>query len=216
MPEFHHEMLNTANCGNGRTAGRMNRHMKKPMRLAWLAVALLGAVPAHAAETQTFSGDYTVSFLGFTVARSNFSSRFDGTSFTVQGTVASAGFGRFFDDTDGTVSASGRFAGDRTQPNAFRVDYTQKKKPTIDHHRFQPRQGDPYGDDPAAQAEGTHLDSGRAGRSCRRQRSAVGNPGQGRWPRRRLQAHRARLRRRVPARPDAAPRFRRQRVDCRL
>lgn len=105
--------------------------MMKRMRGAWLAAALLGVVPSHAAETQTFSGEYTVSMFGFTVARSNFSSTFDGASFQVQGTMASAGFGRFFDDTDGTVSASGRFAGGRTQPDAFRVDYTQKKKPTI-------------------------------------------------------------------------------------
>ena len=105
--------------------------MTKPMCLAWLLAALLGAAPANAAEAQTFSGDYTVSFLGFTVARSNFSSRFDGATFQVEGTVESAGFGRFFDDTDGTVSTSGRFADDRTQPTAFRVDYTQKKKPTI-------------------------------------------------------------------------------------
>ena len=96
-----------------------------------MVAALVGAGPAQAAETQSFSGDYTVSFLGFTVARSNFSSRFDGASFEVRGTMASAGFGRFFDDTNGTVSASGRFAGDRTQPSAFRVDYTQKKKPTV-------------------------------------------------------------------------------------
>lgn len=105
--------------------------MRKLTRGLSVAAGLLVTAPALAAEPQTFSGDYTVSYLGLTVARSTFSSAFDRGSFTVKGTMASAGFGRFFDDTDGTVSASGRFSGDAIQPRAFRVDYTQKKKATV-------------------------------------------------------------------------------------
>ena len=86
---------------------------------------------AQAAEVQTFSGEYVVSYMGLTVARSTFSSRIEGTSFKVDGTIESAGFGRFFDDTTGKVTASGGFKGNRTEPTAFRVDYQQKEKSTV-------------------------------------------------------------------------------------
>jgi len=99
---------------------------------AGLVVA--GASVAHAASPvaaegkQTFSGEYTVSFLGLPVARSNFVSTFNGNNFVVQGRMSSAGIGKLFDSTSGTSFASGRFVGKQTRPESFRVQYKSGKK----------------------------------------------------------------------------------------
>lgn len=97
-----------------------------------LAAVLCAPAPAARAKEppQTFSGDYVVSFLGLTVARSRVSAVLEDGRFSMEGTLASAGFARFFDDTDGTVAASGGFAGDRTRPASFRLAYRQGEKPT--------------------------------------------------------------------------------------
>lgn len=105
--------------------------MHPSIRYLAVVAALSGAQPAIAQSSQSFDGDYAVSFLGFTVARASFGSTIDAGSFSVKGTLASAGFGRFFDDTNGTVASSGGFAGLRTSPTSFRVDYTQKEKQTV-------------------------------------------------------------------------------------
>jgi len=83
---------------------------------------------AAAEGKQTFSGEYTVTFLGLPVARSNFVSTFNGNSFTVQGRMSSAGIGKLFDSTTGTSLASGRFVGKQTRPESFRVQYKSGKK----------------------------------------------------------------------------------------
>lgn len=86
------------------------------------------AGPVAVEGKQTFSGEYTVSFLGLPVARSNFVSTFDGNDFTVQGQMSSAGIGKLFDSTTGTSHASGSFVGKQTQPQSFRVQYKSGKK----------------------------------------------------------------------------------------
>jgi hypothetical protein len=100
-------------------------------------IALVVTVPAPRKEgLQSFTGDYSVTFLGIPVARSTFNSTFDGNSFSVKGVLSAAGLAQIFDDTQGSVSAAGRFAGDRTQPTAFRVDYTEGKKSKMTAIRF--------------------------------------------------------------------------------
>jgi hypothetical protein len=100
-------------------------------RALCLAAAMLLAssttAPARA-EVETFSGEYTVSYLGLTIARSTFDSRFDDGKFSIEGTVASAGIADIFGRTRGTASASGGFAGERTQPSAFRTNYTEGRR----------------------------------------------------------------------------------------
>jgi len=95
------------------------------IRAALGAIALAWAPPALAEET--FSGEYAISFLGLTIARSTFSSRFDGAEFNVKGTVRAAGLAVLFDDTQGTISTAGQFARGMPQARAFRVDYTEGK-----------------------------------------------------------------------------------------
>jgi hypothetical protein len=100
-------------------------------------VALVVTVPAPRKEgLQSFTGAYSVTFLGIPVAHSTFNSTFKGDSFSVKGVASAAGLAQLFDDTQGSVSAAGRFAGDRTQPTAFRVDYTEGRKAKMTSIRF--------------------------------------------------------------------------------
>jgi hypothetical protein len=98
--------------------------------LAGMAAAFLGLDQA-AAEAKTYRGEYTLSYLGLTVGRLNFDSRVDPESYSIKGTVAAAGMGALFDDTKGTLAASGRFSGEVTRPTRFRADYVSGKKATV-------------------------------------------------------------------------------------
>lgn len=98
--------------------------------------AILAGAGAAAAEARTYHGEYTLSFLGLTVARMDFANRVDEDSYSIKGKVASAGLGQLFDDTRGTLSASGRFTDKETRPEMFRADYVSGKKPTMVDIRF--------------------------------------------------------------------------------
>lgn len=100
-----------------------------------LAVALPTASFAAAAP-QSFKGEYTVSFLGLSVARATFSSRYDGDNYAINGTVSAAGLAKLFDDTKGTVSSKGTISGKQMRPQAFRADYTSGKKASVVDIRF--------------------------------------------------------------------------------
>lgn len=97
---------------------------------AWAAPGLA------AAEPKRFRGEYSLSFLGLSVARATFDSRIDSLSYSVEGTVRSAGLARIFDDTRGTLSASGAFAGGDVRPRHFRADYVSGKKRGVVDIRF--------------------------------------------------------------------------------
>lgn len=105
---------------------------------ATLAAALAVAVPRTllAAEPQSFRGEYTVSFLGLSVAKAAFESRYEDAAYSIEGNVSSAGLAKLFDDTRGTISTSGRVLADRIQPAKFRTDYTSGKKASLIDIRF--------------------------------------------------------------------------------
>lgn len=111
--------------------------MLRPSRAIVALLAL--AVPTTgfaAASPQAFKGEYTVSFLGLSIARATFSSRYEGDAYAIDGTVAAAGLGRLFDDTKGTISSKGTISGQQMQPRAFRADYTSGKKASVVDIRF--------------------------------------------------------------------------------
>jgi Protein of unknown function (DUF3108) len=86
-------------------------------------------VPAAPVDTpQSFRSEYFVSYLGFTIARSSFESTVSRSSFRVNGSLSSAGIAEIFDDTKGTTSVSGRFAGGSALPTAFVANYTSGRK----------------------------------------------------------------------------------------
>jgi hypothetical protein len=113
-----------------------------PSFAAALAItfAAIGApgVPSsgNAAQGQAFRGEYTVSYLGLSVARANFESRYENETYAIHGSVSSAGLARIFDDTKGTISTSGSMRSDGLEPDAFRADYTSGKKVSLIDIRF--------------------------------------------------------------------------------
>ncbi|RWE71563.1 DUF3108 domain-containing protein [Mesorhizobium sp.] len=103
------------------------------------ATLLALAVPATsfaAPSPQSFKGEYTVSYLGLSIARATFSSRYVGDTYAINGTVSAAGLGRLFDDTEGTISSKGIIADKRMTPQVFRADYTSGKKSSMVDIRF--------------------------------------------------------------------------------
>ncbi|MGX5826362.1 DUF3108 domain-containing protein [Mesorhizobium sp. 43Arga] len=102
--------------------------------VAVLAFALPSA--ASAASPQSFKGEYTVSFLGFSIARSTFSSHYENGAYAIDGTVSAAGLAKLFDDTRGTISSKGTISGKKMVPQAFRADYTSGKKVSAIDIRF--------------------------------------------------------------------------------
>lgn len=94
-----------------------------------LSILVWMILPAKA-ETPSYRGEFTISFLGLPVASIDFDSRVDGDRYSVDGKVSSAGLGAFFYDTHGTLTASGRIA-DRVQSDSFRAKYRYDDKPTL-------------------------------------------------------------------------------------
>ena len=106
-----------------------------PLAAAAVFVSLPGA-SAIAAAPQHFHGEYTLSWMGLPVARATFKSRYDGANYVIDGTVTSAGLARIFDDTKGTLRASGRLAESGATPHAFRADYVSGRKQSLIDIRF--------------------------------------------------------------------------------
>ncbi len=104
--------------------------------LVCLAACAWTAPGQAAAEPTRFRSEYSLSYLGLPVARATFESRIDAGSYAVEGRVRSAGLARIFDDTDGTLSASGAFAGGGVRPRHFRADYVSGKKKGLVDIRF--------------------------------------------------------------------------------
>lgn len=129
MPDLH---------GTRAAEVRAIKRMRSPAALA--ALLLLLSPPfdetADAASAQRFRGDYTLSFLGFTVARATFESRFENESYAVEGSVSASGLAALFYDTSGTIEASGSFASGSAKPARFRADYRYGDKPSSIEIRF--------------------------------------------------------------------------------
>jgi hypothetical protein len=94
-----------------------------------LLATLVITVPAKApAGAQSFAADYAVSLYGLPIARSRFRTTISDDQFSIAGSLTSAGVAKLFDDTEGTMSASGRFSGEAVEPDAFLLSYTSGKK----------------------------------------------------------------------------------------
>lgn len=105
------------------------RSLARSVAAAFTCASL--AHPAGAAvkeAPQTYNAVYAVSIYGFTVARSQFTSRISGDNFKLEGSIASAGLAAIFDDTKARTIASGRFVKNATLPDNYSVSYTYGKK----------------------------------------------------------------------------------------
>jgi hypothetical protein len=96
--------------------------------LVLAAVALPLSAAAAVEPTRTFSAEYSVSFYGLTVARSNVVSRVGGNRYVIKGTVESAGLGSFFSDTKARTIATGHFDDSGVKPDVYSVSYTYGKR----------------------------------------------------------------------------------------
>lgn len=108
--------------------------MRGPL-FALAGLALISPSQAIAGAT-LYRGEYALSFLGLTLARADFDSRIDSNTYSINGSVKSAGLGAIFDDTKGTLSAVGRFSGKVARPELFRADYVSGKKASVVDIRF--------------------------------------------------------------------------------
>jgi Protein of unknown function (DUF3108) len=100
--------------------------MRMPKSAA-LALAILTGFTSPA-DAESFRSEYVVTLFGLPVARSNFDTTIDDSRFSINGTVRSAGFAEFFDDTRGTIKSSGAVGKAGASPAAYAVDYTTGKK----------------------------------------------------------------------------------------
>lgn len=101
--------------------------MRAPLKTAAVLAAAL-AIAGTATAAETFSGVYTVSYLGLPIARSTFTSTFDGDDVRISGSVISAGIARIFDSTTGSSSFAGRIGPEGVIPAAFTTSYKSGKK----------------------------------------------------------------------------------------
>ncbi|MGD9912984.1 MAG: DUF3108 domain-containing protein [Rhizobiaceae bacterium] len=102
------------------------RFAAAPAMLAASVILLAAGQQATAAET--FTAEYRMSYLGFVVAKSQFTSRISEAGFELEGSIASAGLGVMFDSTHGRTVVSGQFAKGDTRPDSYSVSYTYGKK----------------------------------------------------------------------------------------
>lgn len=79
-------------------------------------------------QAETFKSEYVVSLFGLSVARSSFTTQVDAKGYAISGTLRSAGLAELFDDTQGTITASGTLGKNAVQPGAYAVNYISGKK----------------------------------------------------------------------------------------
>lgn len=99
--------------------------------LLGLTVALAGAAPSASVartEPKSFRGEYAVTYLGLTVARSEMVSKIEGDNYSIEGSVATAGLGKIFDDTKATLSVNGRLSAKGVTPVRASTNYKHEKK----------------------------------------------------------------------------------------
>lgn len=101
------------------------------------AALALSALPA-AAETRSYTADYTATFLGIPVARATFTATVanDG-GLEMRGTLSSIGLARVFSNISGTANLSARIAGSGVEPRNFQVDFRSGGRPDGVAIRFQ-------------------------------------------------------------------------------
>lgn len=102
--------------------------MAGKMRLAAFSLlALLAGTWPGQAIAEAYSAEYSITFLGFKVAKSSFTSVVSDSSFRLEGSIASAGLGAMFDSTHGSTVSEGRFENHLTRPSSYVVDYRYGK-----------------------------------------------------------------------------------------
>ncbi|MFC5385651.1 DUF3108 domain-containing protein [Aquamicrobium segne] len=106
------------------------------IRLAAAVMLLPLFASSGAMAAQNFSGDYSVTYLGLPIARAAIKSTYEKSNYSISGAVTSAGLGRIFDDTKGTLRATGKIMNEGPVSHSFRAEYVSAKKPSLVDIRF--------------------------------------------------------------------------------
>lgn len=106
--------------------------MTLSLRPLFFAVGLLAANAGLAGQAQAeqihMTAEYSISFAGIPVARSQFKTTIDGTALSVKGSLGTSGLAAVFDSTSATSSSSGIVTKNGVQSQAFALDYKSGKK----------------------------------------------------------------------------------------
>lgn len=110
--------------------------MSKTNRSAKAAFALAGAAFlafGTAAQAARYETEYTVSYAGLPVAKSQFTTKTNGNRYAVTGRVSSAGIGAILSSTSGTAAITGLIGNNNVVPTSYRLNYTygNKQKSTV-------------------------------------------------------------------------------------
>jgi Protein of unknown function (DUF3108) len=104
--------------------------LKKLDLAKWATLVLVGfccAAPARAEQIRIRT-EYSISFAGIPVARSQFRTVLEGNTLTVSGNLATAGLVAAFDSTRATSTSAGIVAKNGVQSQSFALDYKSGKK----------------------------------------------------------------------------------------
>ena len=94
--------------------------------LALPMICLAGAPPVLAAST--FKSEFAITLYGLPLANTRFTTVVEDASFTIDGSVKSAGVGALFDDTKGIVAVSGLVAKSGARALSYSLTYVSGKK----------------------------------------------------------------------------------------
>jgi len=102
------------------------------------SVALAASSLPAAADTRSYTADYTATFLGIPVARATFTSTIarDG-GLEMRGSLQSAGLARVFSRTSGNANLSAQLNGRGVEPRNFQVEFNSGGRPDGVAIRFQ-------------------------------------------------------------------------------
>ncbi|MCM2502552.1 DUF3108 domain-containing protein [Aureimonas altamirensis] len=97
-------------------------------RIAATLLLCLLALAGGPARAETLQTRYSISILGVTVGRADFTTEFAGSRYSVSGNLRSAGLGALVSSTQGTSSSDGQVRADRVQSNRYALNYTSDGK----------------------------------------------------------------------------------------
>lgn len=96
--------------------------------LILMVLVMGGASRPGLAEAQTLTTRYTISLIGLPVGRAEFQTELRPSSYSVSGTLGSAGLADLVSKTNGRSSVSGRIRPDRLEAERYLLSYTSDKK----------------------------------------------------------------------------------------
>ncbi|MEX6506387.1 DUF3108 domain-containing protein [Jiella sp. M17.18] len=92
-----------------------------------IALTPIGSAGASA-ETKTVTTDYGMAIIGLLIGKASFDTVIDGSRFSVDGHLSSAGLGALVSETKGTSHVSGRFGSGGFSAQRYGLDYTSDSK----------------------------------------------------------------------------------------